>query len=359
MDKEYIHISPIENDIIDISKKPQLTLKVLKSSIKTEYKVELEGKSIDSSIVNALRRTVMLYIPVYAFHRSNIYINLERTKTMYNNDMIYNQIETLPIFDIPNYFDLENPEIYLSNDIMKNIFGNFLQEKYVDEMEGGDEIIDEKKKLFKIDISVNLKNNTDDFKFLNTHDIILKVNGKVSNSYLVREPICILVLKPDEEISLRAEANLGISKMHASYEATTNAILEEITSMKYHLWYETLEQISAEMIFDKACIIISKKLNNLHDFISKEYKERDINEQIEITLHGEEHTIGNLLSTILQKCEYVDKAGYAVPHLFIDKIMVKYKLDKKSPHKPIKVLLDCIKYLVKVFDIIRSQHLKK
>ena len=37
--------------------------------------------------------------------------------------MIYNQIETLPIYDIPNYFDLENPELFLPDNIMRTIFG--------------------------------------------------------------------------------------------------------------------------------------------------------------------------------------------------------------------------------------------
>ena len=64
-------------------------------------------------------RTIMMSIPIYGFHRSNIHIEVEKSKNMYNNDLIYNQIETLPIFDIPNYFDLENPETFLSNDVMK------------------------------------------------------------------------------------------------------------------------------------------------------------------------------------------------------------------------------------------------
>ena len=35
------------------------------------------------------------------------------------------KIETLPLFDIDNKFDLEKPELFLSNDVMKVLFGNF------------------------------------------------------------------------------------------------------------------------------------------------------------------------------------------------------------------------------------------
>ncbi len=59
-------------------------------------------------------------IPIYAFHRSNIFIELDKSRHMYNNDLIYNQIETLPIFDIPNYFDLENQKYFYQMMFLKN-----------------------------------------------------------------------------------------------------------------------------------------------------------------------------------------------------------------------------------------------
>ena len=360
-DNKFIFDSDVPNDRIDIYADPDVHIRKLTPTNDKEFRIEIEGKSIDNSVVNALRRTIMMSIPVYAFHRSNIFIEVKKSRHMYNNDLIYNQIETLPIYDIPNYFDLENPEIFLSTSVMKNLFGKFIQEKYTEENLDENKISnDENKKLFQIELSINTKNNTGSDKFVSTHDAVLKVDGKTSNSYQIRKPICILVLKPTEEISLRAEANLGISKMHASYEATTNAIHDKITPMKYHLWYETLEQLDKNLIFTKACIILTKKLEYLRSYIKNKFtEERTISEKIELQLFGEDHTLGNLLATVLQKCEFVSKAGYYMPHPFVDQITIAYQLNPKSKIGPIQVFVDCIDYSIKLYSIIAHNALKK
>lgn len=358
--KDFIFESKVPNDRIDIYAEPDVTIKKLKPLNEDEFRIELEGLAIDNSVVNGLRRTIMMSIPIYAFHRSNVHIEVKRSRHMYNNDLLYNQIETLPIYDIPNYFDLENPEIFLTTEVMKKLFGNFIQDKYTEEGDNETNVVaDANKKLYKIELSISVKNNTDNNRFVTSHDVILKVDGKIANSYKIRKPIAIMVLKPTEEIYLSAEANLGISKMHASYEATTPAIHDEISPTKYHLWYETLGQLDKNIIFTKACIILTKKLENLRKFISNKYKEeRNVSETIELQLYGEDHTLGNLLATILQKCDFVDKAGYYMPHPFIDQITIAYKLSPKSKKGPIRVLTDCIDYLIKLFDKISNLAVK-
>jgi DNA-directed RNA polymerase subunit L len=351
--KDLIFESTITNDRIDIHADPDVHIKNLKPRNKNELRIEIEGASVDYSVVNAIRRTILMSIPIYGFNRSNIFIDVEKSKHMYNNDFIYNQIETLPIFDIPNNFDLENPEIFLPNEVIKNIFGSFMPENELIEQDIS-KFSDSNKKLLKIELTINIKNNTNTDKFVSTHDAILRIDGKISNSYKIRKPICILVLKPTEEISLRAEANLGIAAMHAAYEATTNAIHEEITPTKYHLWYETLEQLDKKVIFTKACIILTKKLQNLMEFIEKKYGDKNVSDLVEIRLHGENHTLGNLLATTLQKCQYVEKAGYQMPHPFINEIVISYKIIPKSKYGTIKVLLICIDYLVRLFQNITN-----
>lgn len=346
----------IFNDRIDINSDPDVRVKKLKSANANELRLEIEGNSIDHSVVNAIRRTILMSIPIYAFNRSNIFIEVEKSRNMYNNDFLYNQIETLPIFDVPNYFDLENPELFLPTQVMKQLFSSFVPEKHTEE---DNSLFDANKKLLKIELSINVKNNTGMDKFVSTHDAVLKIDGEVSNSYKIREPICIMVLKPTEEISLRAEANLGISKMHASYEATTNAFHEEITPTKYHLWYETLEQLDKHVIFTKACIILTKKLENLREFIKKNFEERQkIDEIIEIQLYGEDHTLGNLIATILQKCDEVQKAAYNMPHAFMDQVNIVYQLYPKSKVGPIEFFIKCVDYLIRLFQTIGHVSLK-
>ena len=131
MNKEdFIFDTDIPNNIIDIYKTPDIRAKKLKSEDENEFRIELQGMSVDYSVVNAVRRTIMTSIPVYAFHRSNVVIDTVRSRHMYNNDLIYNLIETLPIFDIPNYFDVEDPKTFLPTEVMMNLYGKFIQNEH-------------------------------------------------------------------------------------------------------------------------------------------------------------------------------------------------------------------------------------
>lgn len=358
-----IYESTVTNDKIDIRKDPVFTVKKIGSDIPQQFILQLEGQSIDHSVVNALRRTVLMYIPVYAFHRSNTHIDNKRSKHIYNNHMIYNLIETLPIYDIPNYYDLENPELYLSNDVLKAMFSKYIQQQYTtteSENSSDSDIydIDEKKKnLFDIELIISVKNTKNEQRFITTHDAILKVNGKEVDSYKKRRPIAILSLNPGEEIHLTSTANLCISLINGCYEATTIAvhIQDPDVPNRYTLKYKSLEQLDKSVIFTKACVILTKKLENIGNFIEQNFTERSVDENIEVELFGEEHTLGNLLATCLQKCEYTSAAGYAIRHPFSNNIVIAYKLKKDSKKKPKEVLLMCIKYLINLFVMISDK----
>lgn len=336
--------STIANDQIDIYLHPEVNLQQLKPLNNRDFRVDLMGQSVDYSIVNAIRRTIMMDIPVWAFTRSQTVVDA-RSYNMYNNDMIFNQIETLPIFDIVNHLDLVNPELYLSKTVHHKLFGDFANLP----LPILEEEPDVPKENTHIELFIDYQNETDTDHFLNTHDVVLKVNGSVVKSYLAREPICLLVLKPKESLILRSVAKLGISRIHAAYEATTNAIHQELSPTHYRLWYETLEQLPGNFIFSKACMFLYKKLRLLRTFIDATYTEQSVNDEIEIQLFGADHTLGNLISTILQKCEYVKAAGYCMPHPFIDNVVISYRLFTTANKEPIAILKDCITYLIKLF----------
>lgn len=339
-------------EIIDIYQEPDLVLTEIETDNPYEFRIEMEGPSIDHGVVNAVRRSISMYVPVYAFNRINTIVDFKKSKHMYNNDLIYNQLETLPIFDVPNLFDLENPKIFLPTEVFKKLFGNFIPEKYTYETETEIEDFEPKKKLLKIELLINYKNETALDKYLTTHDVVLKIDGKISKSYLNRDPISILVLKPNEELHLKSEANLGINKIHGSYEATTIVVHNEITPTKYVLWYETLGQLDKKVIFVKACIILMKKLENLRNFLKENYKDKNVTSQVEIELYGEDHTIGVLLETVLQRCEKIMTAAYNMPHLFIDKVIIMYQIFDNVKENPIEILKDCISYLIKIFQFM-------
>lgn len=346
-------------DSIDIYSDPKILVKKLPSDpdVPTEIRIQLESEAMNCSVANAIRRCILMYIPVYGFHRSQIYIDNEKSRHMYNNDMIFNQIECLPLLDIPNNFDLENPEIFLPNNVMRDIFSNQIQKKnisYIKNNISTKSSSNTNKKLAQIELILNVKNTTDKYKYVTTHDATLNIDNKPSKTYLQHDPIAIIVLKPGEEIALRAEANLGTSMMNATYEATTNVVSKEIIpDKKYEIMYETLEQLSSIEIFHKACIILIHKLENLISYLKTKFPTEPTDlDIIKIKLYGEEHTLGYAIATSLQKCEFIKEAGYNIPHPQIDVTDITYVLKPKAKIGKIEVLIETISYLIRLFKNI-------
>jgi DNA-directed RNA polymerase subunit L len=337
--EDHIFKSNKKNDVIDVEKPGIVDLEILSPEEGDAFAIKLSGKSMDYSIVNAIRRTVLGSIPIYAFHRSDIHVDRAETYNMYNNDMLYQQIETLPIFNLPNHFDVEDPELYLPNDMLKKLFGKFTRDKLTDEYAG--------KNLFHIEMTVTVVNNTAEYRHVDSHDIELRVDGKIVDSYKIRDPITLIVLKPEEKVSLVANAVLGISYMNSIFDATTVAYHNEIDDNTYVLKYNTLGQLNKKLIFKKACVIMMKKLENLKTFIEETYIGEKTDDSIDIDLYGEDHTLGNLLTTALQKCKYTIRAGYYMPHPLEMKVTLSYQVVKGK--KVIPVLLLCIVYLVTIY----------
>lgn len=348
--------SDVKNDKIDISTNPKVKITKNKTSSANEFDIILEGSAIDYSVANAIRRSILLYVPAYGFNRANIKIEQKKTNYMYNNDLIYNLIETLPIYDIDSGFDVANPEIFMTSEVMKNLFGHLLpnRDNVFTETELPED--DTEKKLDKIEIHLNMKNTTDIARFVNTHDIIYKINGKDSNTYKKHAPLSLFVLKPNEEVSLSAEANLGNPLMHAAYETTTNAISLELASDRFQIKFESLGQMSPSVIFSKACKILMMKLFALKKYITKISKEGELEsaETTRITLVGEDHTLGNLISTTLQKSDLVRSAGYIMIHPFKNEIMIEFALEKKTKLTALKVFTETLDYLHKLISNIES-----
>ena len=350
--------SNIKNDTVDIYSNPKVKITKNKTKKDNELDIILEGSAIDYSVANAIRRAVLLYVPVYGFNRSNIKIEQKKTNYMYNNDLIYNQIETMPIYDIDSGLDVVNPEMFMTSEIMKNLFGHLLpdNDNVFTDTELPDDMAD--KKLHKIEIHINMKNNTDENKFVNTHDIIYKIDGKNSDSYKKHEPVCLYVLKPNEETSLSAVANLGNPLMHAAYESTTNAVSLELASDKFQIKYESLGQIPPYVILSKACKILMMKLSALKKYIEKmstEEKTESIGSEItRINLFGEDHTLGNLISTTMQKSDLIRSAGYIMTHPFKNEISIEFALEKKTKGQALKIFNDTLDYLYKLINNIEK-----
>lgn len=337
----------IKIKILADDKTPHNTSHKISHNVPQKFEAEIYGDSIDWTIINGLRRTVDRSIPIYGFHRSNIMIDNEHTRTRYNNDIIYGQIESLVIPDIPNDVELHDPRLYLQPHVLKVLYPQYPIHENKDTQNNVD----------KIELLFNFKNETNTYKYLTTHDAMLKINGKVVNNYKKHPPVSVLVLNPGDYISLRAEANLGLSmlpKIGAIYEATTNPIHIQKSDTDFIIKYKSLGQLDKNEIFVKACRILRKKLDILKKYIETKYdKEPEGIEKMIIELYGEDHTLGNMLSTTLKKIPEVKAASYDLIHPFQNNIILSYSLNDANAGY-IKILIQVITYLSGLFKTMET-----
>ncbi len=342
-----------QNDIIPaLPSKPDVKIKISEPT-RHNALINLKGKSIDSSVVNAIRRIIYGYIPVYGLHRSQI--KIEKNTSIYTQEMVYCQLEQMPIYDIDNTYDLLSPSKYLSNKMLKDIYGIFLQDEVLD-VSKVDEINIEKIKNFQIELSVNIKNDEPNIRTITSHDVVLMINGKESKNYKKEMPIGMFNLKTGEELVFKADALLGIHRIHTSWDCVSRCIHIKKSDHDYDLSYISLRQLSVESIFKKACQILSGRFSNLKTFLEKnkipmqknDNKNEDNDDIMIFRLYNEDDTLGNLLSTGLQRHKDILSAGYSKPHDLINEIEIAFKT--KKDHQ--KILINVIEYYIDLFDLM-------
>lgn len=275
------------------------------------YEVLIEN--LEKPYVNSLRLCIDLYIPSYAFHRSNIKIDNESLpKHIYNNDQMYNNLEQLPIFDLEFPNELDNPELYISDPVMKTLFTNFLPTY---EKEQTNEI-DNNKKLLNIEISVAKQNKNSEMIYITSHDLNLKVNNVQSDSYKKKRKITLFSLNPGEVINFSAKASLGLSVMSSIYSMVISPIVynkKKESDLEYYLKFATVGQQTKEVIVHKACSIIKQKLLNIRNYIQKKYGTSK-HTIFDLVIYGESYCIANILERELQNHIGVDKVACPVSY---------------------------------------------
>lgn len=339
-DIKYFYDSKTD-DSFDI-KKISVTVEKKEYSDSAKLKVTLKGPSIDGSISNAIRRTVMQSIPAYGFRRENNGIIIhEKTKCINNNDMIFGIVETLPLFDIDNAFEIIDPAIYdpkagKNQSITKN---------------------DKQEKLKTIKLMIVIENNKDEHLFVTTHHASLFVNGTESNSYKKHPPITLMVLRKGERLSLEATATLGTELKSATYQVVTNAVSIPIDDVgkSFYIKYESLGQLNKYDIFVKACHILCHRLSALSRFVKNEYNDRFNGlKMVTIQINGEEDTLGYIIQIALQKYDKVKTAAYRLTGTLENNIIISYELYKEEKN-PLNVLEDILQYLIAVYTAIANK----
>jgi DNA-directed RNA polymerase subunit L len=306
----------------------------------SQLKLKFKGSSVNCSVVNALRGVSYDLIPTYAFHPAAM--KIEKNTSKFNNDMLRLKISQITY---PG-FTFKHPSFKLDTFI--------LPEKYctnVDYSDRSRELYEKDK--YKIEMYINVKNNTHSTLNVTSHDITFYENGEKIKYPYKKSPCLILGLNPGEEFMCYCVGQLGIGDVNNIWSAAANAYFEQLKDdeSEYDFVIESMGQISEYEIMHKACNLIKIKLERFKDIVDKQYNTKEYHDstRIKLVLPGEGHALGQLLNRTFQMHKSVLFSGVAMLDNLVSEITFKIVTDKVNP---VKVIFECVEYAIKLMDSI-------
>ena len=310
-----------------------------KGSSRLEF--DLNGSEISTAIMNTIRRTINTDIPIFAWTNFKFTTNT----SIFHNNFIKNQIKNIPVWGIENKINFY--EKYITEKTIINEEDNEYLEDNIDLTV--DKTVDSTS-LDQITMYVDYENKSNDYVSVTTDMVKFYYGKQIENPYPI--PIQIVKLQPNQKIDFSVVSSIGIEKMSTIYTPVAICVSfpKEGEEDTYTMKIESRGQISEKRILEVAFLNIIKKLKSILDII----EENEYNEG-EIQINNEDHTIGNLLSSGLQKHKNVQFAGYNMPHPLEKRVVISYKL-KSGKIKAIlkEVIDDFIDIFNKISKLIES-----
>lgn len=261
-------------------------------------KLKVSGDMVTEEFLNMIRRTVLDFVPSYAFEKKDI--NITKNTTNLNNDMLKYRISQLPIFNI------DVKQKYIKEPI-----------SYVDPALGN---IDKDKDIIKIDMFIKVENKKRDILNITTNDVQIYVNDEKKDLYNKTDPILILQLVPNSEFVCHAQASLGIGRVNAIWSPGQVHYYDE--GKDYVLVVKSTGQLSEKDILRNACKNIRHKMESISDKINQlEFDTSKTNFIIE--LDDEDFTCTSLINYYIQSNKHVDFSGLVREDHNIDNVTFK------------------------------------
>jgi len=319
----------------------------------------INGKDINYIIVNTLRRVILTLVPTFAFDPENIII--EKNTSVYNNDYMKLRLSSMPLIN-PSY---EPNKMIIKNDssILSKVLeleeeantANFENKNNLTKEEEEKKKENLKKLLDNLQISIDAKNDTSDIISITTDSVKFTIDNKQIKS-IYPKPILVLKLKPEqsrlhikgEQFKATCISSLNIPLKNAMYLSCLCSY-DEVDPNNFELKICSFRQISEEMIINHACKIIIMKLERIKEKIINAIKKHN-NEQVlneaKLIIENENHTMGNLITRVIQDHPDIEFCGYNVDHLYVNELTLRYKTNGKSI---IDILETSINYLINLY----------
>jgi DNA-directed RNA polymerase subunit L len=305
---------------------------------KSKLIVNIKGDSINSTIINTIRRTILTDIPIYAFNKYIFTIN----ESIFNNNYLKLRLSNIPIWGIPNNIEKFIPEIINKEEELND---NGIQ--IDDDIDTDNNMKVNSSSLNQLTMYVDYKSKEKEFTVTTNHAKFYYGEKNIPSPY--ETPIPIIKLQPNQSINFSAITTLGIEKINAIYSAVSVCYYKELSNNEYEFIIESRGQLTEKRIIDVALYNI---INDIEKIISL-IPETQTSHTGEIILYENPNTFGNLISCGMQNHKNVKFAGYNIPHLLEDKVIIHYELiNEKIKLKD--VITDVIKYFIKIFEEIKN-----
>lgn len=311
-----------------------------KSKFDSRLELNISGKLINHVIINAIRRTILTKIPVYAFNN----ISITKNTSVFNNNYIKLRLRNLPVFDIKN-----NKQIYVKKEVKEED----LFDETLGVLEGeldlsiAEDFIDENLDN-QMTMYVKYKNETTDIFTCTTEHAEFYLNDeKIKNPYT--NHIEIISLQPNQEIDLTAKTELNIEENGAIYSPVSICCYKENKENDYTLILESRGQIPENVIIERALLNLKNILNTFYNSLPDE-----TNKDGKLVIEDGDHTLGTLLTDYLNGHKDVIQCSYNIIHPLGKKMNLHYKLNKNLD----LVIKDAKEYYYKLFDSLIKNVIK-
>lgn len=300
--------------------------------------LDIDGKDVNYSIINSLRKVCIDQIPIYGLDRGKI--KILRNSSVEDCTAMEVRLSQLPVKRIvPNV-------LYLPLKYYKNV--NFADPKI--ERHPDDNI--------NIEYYVNTKNNgPENILYVTTEHLRISVNNKTiknDDMYKGKEPITLVQLRPGEEFECSMKAVIAIGEENAIFNAS-NSYYKEITPNHYQLFIESNGQMDEYELLLRGTNIIIEKLGIIKENILQQQYDIVIteNNSIQIEITNEDHTCGGPINWTLQNMKEVIFSGVSKPNFMEKNIMLTCSIDKN--YKPIDIIEKSINATIEQYKNIRKK----
>lgn len=290
-----------------------------------ERVLDFDVKNIDTSMINAVRRSVLNDVTNIGFgYEPENTVTILKNTTGLHDEFISHRIALIPV---------------MLQEWMNNKSIDFLNQH-------------------TFTLNVSQKKQMASGGLVTTDDFVLKrKNGDVeqeidSQKCFPREPVFktpILITRfphrgsIDQELHLECKLTYGTHSKHASFSPTTVCVAYEHDddSTKHHFMLESVGVWHPHALVAQGFDNLLQRCVNVKDMIANNNIARKYKGQymaIDYVMKGESHTLGNMLQEWIYKHEFeinpndrsVDHISYHEPHPLEDTIIVRMSLKDKN-----------------------------